>query len=207
MRVTKRGRGAREPSRAPDSGALRSRPRFGMRVRLLALVAIVGVAAAACGSSGAAPQSRGTSVEAKLQAFSRCMRAQGITDMPDPTVDSQGNVQIQYPPGAQSPGAAHDAFTAARSKCNKYLQGVTQGYSHSNTATFRDQVYQLARCLRARGADVPDPDFSGGGHEPGPQFMDAINRLNRTNPALVQACLQKVFGPGFAPGGHGGGGH
>src|SRR6266508_5290945 len=127
MTGTTRDRGAREPSRAPDNGAVGSPPRLGLLLRLMALVATVGILAAACSSTGgaSAPDPE-ASTEAALLAFSQCMRDQGITDMPDPTVDSDGNVQIQRPPGGHSSGA-HEAFAAAGDKCDKYLRGATRG--------------------------------------------------------------------------------
>jgi hypothetical protein len=194
----------RGPARAPRRGAVGTRPRFGLRL-LLALVAAAGIviAAAACGpAGGAATPSPGASVEAALLAFSQCMRGQGITGMPDPTVDSEGNVQIQRPPGGHASGA-HEAFEAARNKCDKYLRGVTQGFSHADVTQTQDQLLQLARCMRGRGVEVPDPDFSGGGHDPGAQFSAAINRSDPSVRGARRACQQQVFGSEGS--GHGGG--
>jgi hypothetical protein len=169
----------------------------------VAVVAVLGLIAAACGSSGrAATQSPSASVEAALLAFSQCMRDQGITDMPDPTVDSDGNVKIQRPPGGDD-SAAHDAFVAARERCDTYLQGVTQGFSHGDTTQTQDQFLELAQCMRGRGVDVPDPDFSEGGHDPRAQFLDAINRSDPTVQDALRICGQQVFGPGSASIGHG----
>jgi hypothetical protein len=166
-------------------------------------VAAVGIFAAGCSSAdGAATPSPGPSVEAALLAFSQCMRAQGITGMPDPTVDSEGNVQIQRPPGGHGSGV-HDAFEAARNKCDRYLRGVTQGFSHADVTQTQDQLLRLARCMRGRGADVPDPDFSGGGHDPGTRFRDAINRSDPSVQKALRTCQQQVFGSEGS--GHGGG--
>jgi len=188
---------------AADQSEVGPLVRFRLRLRLLALVATVGIVVASCSSTGgAATPSPGASVEAALLAFSQCMRDQGITDMPDPTVDSEGNVQIQRPPGGHGSGA-HEAFEAARNKCDKYLRGVTQGFSHADTTQTQDQLLQLAQCMRGRGVDVPDPDFSGGGHDPGAQFWEAINRSDPSVQEALRACQQQVFGSeGF---GHGGG--
>ncbi len=201
MTQTRMNCGAREPSHAPDNDAVGSPPRFGLRRWLLALVAAVGMVAAACGSTGgAATRNPDASTEAALLAFSQCMREQGITDMPDPIVDSKGNVQIQRPPGGHG-SRAHEAFAAARDKCDKYLRGVTQEFSHGDVTKTQDQFLRLAQCMRARGVDVPDPDFSEGGHDPGAQFVDAINRSDPTVQKALQACEQQIFGSeGF---GHG----
>ncbi len=203
MTGTKRDHGAREPSRAPDNGAVGSPPRLGLLLRLMALVATVGILAAACSSTGgAATPDPEASTEAALLAFSQCMREQGITDMPDPAVDSEGNVQIKRPPGGHGSGA-HEAFAAARTKCDKYLRGVTQGFSHGNITQTQDQFLQLAQCMRQGGVDVPDPDFSGGGHDPGAKFLDAINQSDPAVQDALQVCQQKVFGSQVI--GHGGG--
>jgi hypothetical protein len=171
----------------------------------VALVASLGIAAAACGSSDrAATASPAASVEAKLLKFSQCIRDQGITNMPDPTVDAQGNVQIQRPPGGDDT-PAHDAFAAAREACDKYLEGVTQGFSHGDTTQTQDQFLRLAQCMRDRGVDVPDPDFSGGGHDPGAQFLDSINRSDPTVQDALRVCGQEVFGSGGLEIGHDGG--
>ncbi len=206
MTGTRSDASVRQLLRGPAEGAVAPHPRLGLGLRLVALVAAVGIVAAACSSSGgAATPSPGASVEAALLAFSQCMRDQGITNMPDPTVDSQGNVQIQQPPGGHDAGA-HDAFAAARSECDKYLQGVTQGFSHADVTKTQDQFLRLAQCMRARGVDVPDPDFSEGGHDPGAQFLDAVNQSDPTVQEALKACGQQVFGSqGFQGFGHGGG--
>src|SRR5262249_1846644 len=160
MTETMRDSLTREPAGVPGRDAGAVPPRFGLRL-LLVLVAAVGIViTAACGSvGGAATRSPGASVEAALLAFSQCRRGQGITDMPDPTVDSDGNVRIQRPPGGHASGA-HEAFEAARNVCDKYLRGVTQGFSHADVTKTQDQLLRLARCMRGRGVDIPDPDLS-----------------------------------------------
>jgi hypothetical protein len=204
MTGIKRDRETRGSSRL-DNRTAASPPRFSLRLQLLAAVAALGIVAAACGSSGgAAAPSPSASVEAALLAFSQCIRDQGITDMPDPTVDSEGNVQIGRPPGGDD-SAEHDAFAAVREKCDRFLQGVTQGFSHGDTAQTQDQFLRLARCMRDRGVNVPDPDFSGGGHDPGAQFLDAINQSDPTVQEALRVCGQQVFGSGSVGLGHGAG--
>ncbi len=80
---------------------------------------------------------------------------------------------------------------------------VTQGFSHGDITKTQDQFLQLAQCMRGRGVDVPDPDFSDGGHDPGAQFLDAINKSDPTVQEALKACQQQVFGSEGL--GHGGG--
>lgn len=203
---TRRDRVARD-SRAPDTCPVGTPLASGFRLRLVSLVGALGIIAVACGSGDRAADapSSSASVEEALLAFSQCMRDQGITDMPDPTVDSQGNVQIQRPPGTEDDTAGHDAFDTAREKCDKYLQGVTQGFSHGDVTQTQDQYVRLAQCMRDRGVDVPDPDFSEGGHDPGAQFEAAIQRPDPTVQDALRVCGQEVFGSGGLEIGHDGG--
>lgn len=182
-----------EPIRPPDQGAVGSMPRFGPRLPLVALVAALGIVAAACSAgSRAVTANPEAATEAALLAFTQCMRDQGIDDMPDPTVDSEGNVQIQRPPGDQhdDPGQ-HERFAAAREACAENLQGVTQGFGHEDDTESQDQQLQFAQCLRGRGVDVPDPDFSEGGHG---SFGDSIDRSDPGVQEALRACQQEVFG-------------
>jgi hypothetical protein len=167
-------------------------PRSGWRLRLVVLVAALGLVAAACSSTGAATANQEAATEAALLAFTQCMRDQGIEDMPDPTVDSEGNVRIQRPPGDQhdDPGQ-HERFAAAREACAEHLEGVTQGFRHADDAEAQDKLLQLAQCMRGRGVDVPDPDFSEGAHDP---LGDSIDRSDPAVQEALRACQQEVFG-------------
>lgn len=180
-------------SRAADQSAVGPLFPFGLRLRLATLVAALGIVAAACGPADrAATAAPGAATEAALLAFAQCMRDQGIDDMPDPTVDSEGNVRIQRPPGdLHDDPAQHDRFEAARDACAEYLEGITQGFNHADDTKAQDQLLQLAQCLRGRGVDVPDPDFSGGGHG---SVGDSIDRSDPRAQDALRACQQEVFG-------------
>jgi hypothetical protein len=180
-----------EFSRAPAPKATGSQ--FSLYLRLAALVGALGILAAACSPrSGAATASQGAKTEAALLAFTQCMRDQGIENMPDPTVDEKGNVRIERPQGNQHDDPAiHDKFLAARDACAKHLEGVTQGFGHENDTESQDQQLKLAQCLRGRGVDVPDPDFSGGGHR---SFGESIDRSDPAVQEALRACQQEVFG-------------
>lgn len=166
---------------------------LGVLLRLAALLGALGIVAAACGSSGTAKANPDAATERALLAFTQCMRDQGIDNMPDPTVDSKGNVRIQRPPGDQhSDPALHDKFAKAREACAGTLEGVTQGFSHADNAEAQDQFLKLAQCLRGRGIDVPDPDFSGSsGHDP---FGDSLDRSDTATQEALRVCQQQVFG-------------
>ena len=109
---------------------------------------------AAAASAGKDPQ------EAALE-FARCMRGQGI-DMPDPQVDEQGRVTMRIGPG---PGAGKadrpdpKKFQAAEKACGG-LMGAGDGPGQID-AKARDAMVAYARCMRAKGIDMPDPTGDG----------------------------------------------
>jgi hypothetical protein len=180
---------------APDRSASACRGDRGLR--FTALIVGLGLLAVGCSSKGEAAKSD-AKTEAAILAFTQCIRGQGITDMPDPTVDSKGNVRIQRPPSANdSNPAAHDRFVAARNACADTLKGVTQGFTHGNDAQSQDQLLKLAQCMRGKGIDVPDPDFSAqeGGHSgTGDLFGGAIDRSDPEVQKALSACEIEVYG-------------
>lgn len=191
MTGTRRDPAVGRPIRAPERNAVAPLRRFGPRLRLGALVGALGIVAAACSSTGSATAKPEAATEAALLAFTQCMRDKGIANMPDPTVDSKGNVRIQRPPGDQHDDPAkHERFATARDACAESLEGVTQGFGHADNAEAQDQLLQLAQCLRGRGVDVPDPDFSEGHRS----FGDSIDRSDPTVQEALGACQQEVFG-------------
>jgi hypothetical protein len=128
----------------------------GSRLRLLLIVtAALGAASVAgCGSTAA---NRGTSINAtdvSALRFSRCMRANGVPNFPDPgpgdsKTRSGSDINLQ-PPAAQS------AFDA----CQKYLP--QSGHSPPVPASVRREEIALARCMRANGVpNFPDPNANG----------------------------------------------
>jgi hypothetical protein len=89
--------------------------------------------------------------------FAECMRANGVTDFPDP----QPNGDFEIPNGA-NPGSP--AFRSAQAKCQKILSGSgppapgerTDPASHTLTKLLR-----IAVCMRQHGiSQFPDPRTS-----------------------------------------------
>jgi hypothetical protein len=209
------------------------------RVRLLAVIAVLGLVVAACGGGGDAdsgvatlesqdetetlasqedPTTGGDAVEdveqtreEALLAFTACLRENGI-DIEDPTVDADGNVQLNRPGG--QPGAdrgANEEFRAAREACSELLADAALGFGDRVDRTeLEDNLVQFATCMRDNGYDMPDPDFSsfgpgqGGGGGP-------FGEIDREDPAFQEAsaaCEDVLagFGGGLGGGRPGGGG-
>ena len=165
-----------------------------------ALIA-VGLLAAACGGSpgpgvaNAGPASSASpsaSGHGSPLAYSRCMRAHGITDFPDP--DSNGNLGLNAGPGSGlDPNSPQ--FKAADQACKHLMPPPNLGQA----AKDRPALLRYARCMRAHGMpDFPDPDPGGGLQIKASRGSD----LDPNSPlykAADRAC--KHYMPG---GGHGG---
>jgi hypothetical protein len=89
------------------------------------------------------------------------MREHGI-DMPDP--DANGGFELT--PDIQ--GDPED-FRKAEEACGSALRGGPGGatppdkLSPEDQAALQDGLLAFAKCMRARGVDIPDPDASGAG--------------------------------------------
>jgi hypothetical protein len=128
-----------------------------MQIRSLAAaaaalsVASASFALTACGGSTPSTAASSSPQDALLK-FARCMRQHGI-NFPDPTGPGPSSVHITNP----------QAFDAAQNACRKYLAGREKSISPAQRAQFQDQALKFARCMRAHGVNVPDPQTTGNG--------------------------------------------
>ena len=174
--------------------------------RPLPALACLALLAAACSSSpssgtGAAPAS-GSARHSEL-AFSRCMRAHGITAFPDP--NSQGGIALNAGPGTgidpKSP-----QFKAAYRACRSLLP-PRRPLSPAQQAAAKAQGLKFAQCMRAHGiSDFPDPN-SQGEIALQPQRGSDLDPNNPRFRAANQACqYYKPGGSGASTRTSGGGG-
>jgi hypothetical protein len=182
-------------------------------------IAVVGLALAGCaGQSGAAP--KGTPSPAQREQaflkFAQCMRDHGI-DMPDPTTDSNGNLQLQRPTNIQFNNQSdRQKLRTARQACNSNLKGIVQQFTPQQRAQLQDNLLKLAQCMRSNGVNMPDPNFSQNSNNGAGRggFFAGINRQDPKVQQALQTCRTQVFGGqnngpgggGFFFGGRGGGG-
>jgi hypothetical protein len=118
------------------------------------LLTVAAAGLAACGGggeSGASGLSRADAQDAGVK-FARCMRRHGI-DVPDPRAGAGGVRSLaltrdQHP----QPG-----FAKARDACRRYLDGIASKVSDDQRQQIMDARLDLARCMRSKGFDVPDP--------------------------------------------------
>lgn len=104
-------------------------------------------------SSASASASTSGATKPSALAFSRCMRAHGVTNFPDP--DANGNITL---PG-QGTGAQSPKMAAARKACDPLLPPEQK----TRNAPDRASSLKYAKCMRAHGVTkFPDPDANGG---------------------------------------------
>jgi hypothetical protein len=188
-----------------------------------ALALLASLALAACGGSSSAapgvasiadsttstandaaatPAASQADREAALLKAAQCMRANGVKDFPDPTVDSSGNVR----PGGNGQQAfdrndpnVRKAFQA----CQKYFAAARPQFTPEQQQQLQDTLLKYAKCMRQNGYDMPDPQFGTGGGGPGGGLFRDINRSDPTFQKANTAC-QSILAGAF-PGGRGGG--
>ena len=139
--------------------------------RLAACAVIAGAIAAGCGSGSNGPGVASTGSHSSTpsgsttasghgspQAYSRCMRAHGVPNFPDPTPQGNGGFSLSLPQGIdpRSP-----QFRAADQACKSQLPSGQISPAQQRQATAN--ALRLARCMRAHGIkDFPDPNGRGG---------------------------------------------
>jgi hypothetical protein len=153
------------------------RPRTRWRPRLTALAGALALAlaVAACGGAKAGGvaslggsrnpttttnASSGQDLKKAALEFAKCMRQHDI-DMPDPQFSGSGGevaVQQQGPTGVRPDDPK---FKAAQEACKKYMP--KGGQPARPNPQQQQQALKFARCMRAHGIDMPDPQPGGGG--------------------------------------------
>jgi hypothetical protein len=116
--------------------------------------------------SGAASSSQPTqaALEADELAYSKCMRANGVPNFPDPKAG--GGFQGAVPVGA-NPSAP--LFKAAQTKCGKLLPGLGGGPGSGPAPSAQALAHwvTVAQCMRRHGvSNFPDPTTTVPSHPP-----------------------------------------
>jgi hypothetical protein len=125
----------------------------------LALIAVAGLITG-CGSSGpAVPGGNNTATNARTALkFARCMRANGVSDFPDP--GASGKFTIDEIANGSSLNTNSAAFTQAISACKDLEPAGFMGSKRS--AQQQAAALKFAQCVRENGVpDFPDPTPNG----------------------------------------------
>ena len=205
-----------------------------LRASLLPTIAVLALVLAACGgkedSSGLAtlverapvaetvPESEDVEAagnEERLLRFADCMREHGV-DFPDPVVEADGSVRFGFRPGTGGAGEAQELgrdpdLLAAREACEDLLEGLSfgPGSGDFDITESQDTLLEFARCMRANGVDMGDPDLSSfgpGGDNDGPgggPFGGAIDLQDADVVAALEVCQEEINIGRFARGGRG----
>jgi hypothetical protein len=127
-------------------------------------------------------------------AFSRCMRAHGVKDFPDP--NSDGGIAIQAGPGSDL-DRNNATFKAAQQAC----RGLEPRPSSAQRKAMNAAMLKFAKCMRSHGIkDFPDPQADGG-LTIGAKAGSDLDPNSPTFKAAQQACQKYMPGGKGAPGG------
>ncbi|WP_433334757.1 hypothetical protein [Spirillospora sp. CA-294931] len=131
------------------------------RLRVSAVVLGLALFTTACGGDSggggeaASTGKAGTSTDQQLK-LAKCMREHGV-DMADPK-SGEDSAGVTIGDEGTSPQKIEKAIRACRT-----VAGIPEPKPISQAE--RDRMLKFARCMRARGVDMPDPKFEGGAVE------------------------------------------
>jgi hypothetical protein len=166
-----------------------SRRGLGASAALLATLALVACGGGDDDGGGGGGISIGDVEDAGLE-YARCMRERGV-DVPDPQPGADGLRSMFTDEGLRN----DPAFQAADRECQKHLQDLISQIDEDQRRELEDARLELARCMREKGFDVPDPRSgppSGGSGDGG-----GLGDLDLNDPRVqeaMEACAEQ--GPG-----------
>jgi hypothetical protein len=135
--------------------------RAALVVLVLPCVLLAGCSGSGGTTSGSpSPTATGLAArEAAAEAFVRCARANGAPGLQDPTVDAQGNVHVNPPPGVSPDNSlVQHVIQACASELQRF-QATSQ--SPQSTAQRDQALTQFSACMRSHGdPNYPDPNFA-----------------------------------------------
>jgi hypothetical protein len=149
----------------------------------LVLVVVLLAGCSASGGSGAATTTTSgqQNAAAVWRELVRCARANGMPNLPDPQIDSNG--RANFPNGTPEPTAS------ARRACQSIYDRLPPSARGDEERPQADMqaLLRYARCMREHGvADFPDPDAEG-------NFRAQAGSTNPKTPVFqraMQACRQ-----------------
>jgi hypothetical protein len=157
----------------------------------------------ATSSPSASASGKAKDSEAELLKYVECLRGQGL-DVPDPTVDAEGNLAIGGGGNGGPPNIDPDKLAAAQKVCGDVPAGALGGGTDLNSPEFQDAAVKFAACMREEGIDVPDPDFSKGSVQGMTGLFKNVDRNDPKVEAATRKCRSVFADAGIdLPGGNG----
>lgn len=159
---------AEEPSRRRFLTGGRLAAGVGVAVILAgAVLALVGTTPGGGGGGGGGGSSgESSSIEDAAFRFAECMREHGLEDFPDPQVTDQG-ISFGGAPSPDEPESMSSEEREAGEACEHLIDdaGPLEGedLGPEELAERQDQALAMARCMRDRGWDMPDPEVTEDG--------------------------------------------
>jgi hypothetical protein len=161
-----------------------SRARATVGVGLGVVVLLAGCSAGG-GSAGATTTTNGQQAAAAIwRQLVRCARANGMPNLPDPQIDSNG--RAAFPNGTPEPPAS------VRRACQSIYDRLPPSARGEQGRPPADMqaLLRYARCMREHAvADFPDPDANGNFHAPAratdpksPRFQGAMQACRQLDP-------------------------
>jgi hypothetical protein len=176
------------------------------RAGIITVIATAALAATACGGSpssagsGASASTGGSANSSSGVAYSRCVRAHGVPNFPDP--GSTG--QISKAAAVRALRQVSDARAKAATYACRRLNPAGQA-DPVLTAQQQLDYLKAAACMRSHGfTSFPDPTFPGG-RASLPRIPASIDTKSRQFIRAEQTCI-KLIPAGVRPGGPGSGG-
>ena len=132
----------------------------------LAVVGLLGACSSGDDDEGSGSSDEDVQSEAfdGLVAYAECMRDNGVP-MEDPERDSNGNFTIEPPEDV-----ALATQEAAETACQELFDAATPPRPErdaADEAEMQDAQIAAAGCMREKGYDFPDPEFSSAGEPQG----------------------------------------
>ena len=125
-------------------------------------------------------------------AFAQCIRAQGFS-ISDPEVNADGTVDLSK---LRASFIENNATLDALEACVSLLEQATfaQPPSEEDSIEVQDNLLKLTQCLRDKGLDVPDPEFSGG--DPRMALRSIAIKVQQIEGSIdsVRSCGEEIFG-------------
>lgn len=141
-------------------------------------------------TTGAANASRDP--QDAMLAYADCMRKNGV-DMPDP----EAGGFVITPETQDNSRGGRRKFEEADKQCRSHLKNLRPPeLTEEQKEEAREAALKHARCMRAHGIDVPDPQFSEGGGMAIP--LGSVDVNDPDFQAAQKACEKhlRAFGPG-----------
>jgi hypothetical protein len=90
--------------------------------------------------------------------WAKCMRKEGV-----PVADPGANGMLTITPGTSRAQVDADDFDAAREKCGDPAElGMLPEPTEAESKQMQVGLLAFAKCMRERGIEIPDPEFSEG---------------------------------------------